>query len=664
MIRLPLHALAVPAFALSMMAGCASEEAPELATFENCDQLDTWLTASARKEIDYVSPPGMFFNDVGVGGAERATVATNDSAGGVPPAEPQGAGSYSSTNVQVDGVDEADFVKNDGRHIYMLDNGGLNILEARPAKELGHLSRTLLEGQPGSLYFDGEDRVVVFSQIWNGQSLSPESGGRALTVSDQEWDPVTKLTFLDVSDRSAPALTRELYVQGTLRTSRRVGNKVHVVLTDYLQDRYQVWSDNEFADWRAVQRNALSKLGARDWIPDFSDHRLSGDSWHVSTGNLTRCTDVYRPVNRTDLQFTSVLTLDLDDDSSLDTIGLLARADTVYSTADTLYFAMAEWDNGPFRSFDGSVDSRLHKFNLEEDGPVYTASGVIPGTLLNQFSMGEHDGFLRVATSDRNLDEVSSGVYVMGQEGTRLDPVGAVTGIAPGETIFSARFEGERGYIVTFERIDPLFTFDLSDPRDPTIMGELEVTGFSNYLHPLGDDHLLAVGEEVSVDGFSWEGLQISLFDISDFSDPLLADREVVPGMGWSEAQYNHHAFTFYEPYGVLSIPVQRWDGSDDWPDSALALFDVDVEAPDPLVPLAEIDHGSWLYEFGGFEVWEDAQWCNQVRRTIFMDDVVFVVSDFGIQATTLGDPGSEYTGWISPNSQCNWGFWGAPMAM
>lgn len=661
MTRSPIPFLALSS-ALALLPACDSEDAPELATFENCDQLDAWLTASARKEIDYVSPPGMYYAD-GAGGAERATLATNDAGGGMPPAEPQGATNFSSTNVQVDGVDEADFVKNDGRHIYMLDSSGLNIIAAGPIKHLTELSRTELEGQPSSLYFDGEDRVVVFSQIWNGQDVSPVSGG-GLVVAEQEWDPVTKMTFLDVTDRAAPEVTRELYVQGTLRTSRRVANKVHVVLTDYLSDRYQVWSDNPFADWRAVQRNALGKLGARDWIPDFSDHRRSDDGWRVRSGNVARCTDVYKPVNRTELQFTSVLTLDLQDPEALDSIGVLARADTVYSTADTLYFAMAEWDYGPFRSIDGSVDSRLHKFNLADDGPVYTASGLIPGTLLNQFSMGEHDGFLRVATTDWNRDEVSSSVFVMGQEGTRLDAVGAVTDIAPGETIFSARFEGDRGYVVTFEQIDPLFTLDLADPTDPRILGELEVTGFSNYLHPLGDDHLLAVGEEVSADGFSWEGLQISLFDVSDFTDPLLADRAVVPGMGWSEAQYNHHAFTFYEPYGVLSIPVQRWNEGDDWPDSALALFDVDVDAPDPLVPLVEIDHGGWLYEVGGQELWEQAQWCNQVRRTIFMDDLVFVVSDFGIQATTLADPRASHSGWLATRNECNWGFWGAPMAL
>ncbi len=111
-------------------------------------------------------------------------------------------------------------------------------------------------------------------------------------------------------------------------------------------------------------------------------------------------------------------------------------------------------------------------------------------------------------------------------------------------------------------------------------------------------------------------------------------------------------------------MAVGRWNEGDGWPDTALELYEIDVDAPEPLVPLVEIDHGGWLCEVGGQELWEQAQWCNQVRRTIFMDDLVFVVSDFGIQATTLADPRASHSGWLATRNECNWGFWGAPMAL
>jgi uncharacterized secreted protein with C-terminal beta-propeller domain len=641
------------AAALALSACSEEEAAPELETFADCEALDTWLDTSASTQVNYV------YGGWGVPVATRGGEVMEDAGGAAPPSAPQDLGTsgsngdsrtYSSTNVQVDGVDEADLIKNDGEHIYLVDASGLNILNAWPPTQVHSLSRTEIEGSPMSLFFDGLDTVVVFSQLW-GESARPVSGGE-FSVGDVAWDSSTKITVLDVSDRAAPVVEREIYAQGDLRASRRVGDRVHVVLTDYLYDRWE--PQGSYNNYLYAQRQALKNIGAGEWIPNLSDHRRSGEGWTVTSGDATRCTDVYKPSNRTDLQFTTVLSfVPADVDSELQTVGVIARADTVYATADSLYFGMSEYESGPFPSLDGSLDSSLHKFRLTDDGPVYTASGKVPGTMLNQFSMDEHDGFLRIATTDWSDERVSNSVHVLEQQGTTLDVVGSVTGIEPDESIYAARFDGDRGYIVTFRQIDPLFTFDLSDPRDPKLVGSLEVTGFSNYLHPFGDDRLLAVGEEITAQG-SVEGLQVSVFDVSDFADPRLEDRTVVLGQGWSEAQYDHHAFTFYEPEHTLALPIQRW-GTDEFPEASLALFRVDEDAADILVPLEEVDHGDWLLAAGGTQLAEEARWCSQVRRSVFVGNFLYVVSNFGIQIVHL-DSGRTMDGWLVPEPQCWWG--------
>lgn len=628
---------------LALLVGCtAAEDNPELQRFADCAELNTWMRTSARRQVEFRGD--VYGSPVLRGGGAEPAMA-EDSASG-----------WSTTNVQIDGVAEADFVQNDGEHVFVLDATGLSILDAWPVETMAEVGRVTLEGTPDSLYFDGGDLAVVFSTVWNAAAASPASGA-TLASEDWErrwsWDPITKITVLDVTDRAAPTVERELYLDGALRTSRRVGDRVTMVLTNDQRDVYEPLRSSPFpGSYKLAQLSRIDHAAPEDWVPRLQDNRLEAD-WVTEEGPLTRCEDVYRPDVRTDLVATSVVQLDLSDPlGALQTASVFTRADTVFATADSLYVAMAEWDNGPFRSLDGSLDSRVHKFDLTGDAPVYTASGLVPGTLLNQFSMDEHDGFLRVATTDVTGPETVNGVFTLEQLGSRLVVAGALTGIAPGETIFAARFLDDQGFVVTFEQIDPLFTLDLSDPRAPQIVGELEVTGFSNYLHPLPDGRLLAVGEEVSASGTEWLGLQVSLFDTSDFANPALEDRALVAGQGWSEAQYDHHAFNYFAQESALALPVQRWQA--EFPQDVLAVFRVDPGADDPLLALGEVDYSGWLQtQLDDQDSWA---WCAQARRSVFLDDRLLTISPLGVVATALDDLATPLGGWVSASPSCGGG--------
>jgi hypothetical protein len=658
-------ALLGAAVLLGTVFGCApGEGSPELERFESCSELETWIRASAVKDIDFVYPPsigipGAFPTDMAMedsGGARNTSAPAADGAAGGLGTSVQGESgnrSWSSTNVQEDGVDEADFVKNDGDYIFVLDKSGLSVLDAWPAEDLHEVARVEIEGTPSSLYFDAVDKVVVFSTLPNA-TPEPDSGAGDFDTPgpvENWWDPVTKVTVYDVSDRAAPTLVREAYFDGNLRSSRRVGDKIHVVMSNYLGDFYSSALSSSKADARQVVRESLHT----DWLPRLQDNVKTSDGWVTAEGPLTRCTDVYRPNIRTELYFAGVVTIDLaNPEAELTSVGVFTRADTIYASTDSLYLAMAEYEQGPFRSLDGSTDSRIHKLDISAAATTYTASGRVNGTLLNNFSMGEYDGHLRVATTvwtDRpgpQGGETTNNVYVVEQDQTALVTVGSVEGLAPGESIYAVRFMGDKGYVVTFEQIDPLFTIDLSDPRSPEVMGELEVTGFSNYLHPMGDDHLIAVGEEIGANGWEQFGLQVSLFDVSNFSDPQLADREIVEANGWSEAQYDHHAFTWYGDHEILALPVSRWEYDSNENSSGLVMYRITEQEGIEL--LGEVDHTAYLPGS------DDDGWyygCNNVRRSIFIEDYVFAVSNMGIQVAMAETPDATVAGLLYDDGGC-----------
>ena len=304
----------------------------------------------------------------------------------------------------------------------------------------------------------------------------------------------------------------------------------------------------------------------------------------------------------------------------------------LYASGTTLYLVQPgwtrtwDWDPHPERT------TVIHAFDLDPDSeqPVsYAAVGEVPGYTFDQFALSEHEGHLRVATQDGwwwTGDE-GSRVTVLARNDRDLSAVGSLPGIAPGERLYAVRFVGDVGFAVTFEQIDPLFTIDLSDPTTPVILGELEVTGYSTYLHPVGEDQLLALGLEIDPNGIIVEGLSVSWFDVSDLEAPTLFDRLVFSGHGWSwsEALYDHHAITYHRD--VLSFPRYRWTDIPGW-ESSLTV--VDAVPGQPLLHLGDISHD----DLGSPDSY------NRLRRSVVIEDWLYSISDAGVKVTPLRDPG------------------------
>jgi len=320
---------------------------------------------------------------------------------------------------------------------------------------------------------------------------------------------------------------------------------------------------------------------------------------------------------------------------------IVGAADMVYSDADTLVIAARSW-SGYATTMSESLDkspvsqvyTHLHAFDLTSDPaqPHYTASGTVPGSILNQFSLDIHNGYLRVATTD---DRVISGneywwntervnhVFVLGTEGDSLTEVGSVRDLAPDERIYSARFLGDRGYLVTFRQVDPLFVLDLANPSAPTVLGELKIPGFSEYMHPLDENHLLTIGQ----DG----GLALQIFDVTNPVSPKQKHKYVFSKedmYGYSEAQSNHKAFNYYAPHKLLAFPFVGWGYSNGSMRSSLELFDIDKDKG--ISRRGSIDHsalfGNEYGYYGSCGVYDA-----HVRRGLFLGNFVYSISYGGV---------------------------------
>jgi hypothetical protein len=572
---------------------------------------------------------------------------------------------YSTTNVQEAGVDELDLVKTDGLHLFIASDRGLQIVKSWPIDETELLATINFSGWLRGLFLV-DDQLAVFEDYWD----------------ELDYRTLTRVHLVDVSNPDDPAITRTVSYEGWLTDARLVDGDVYAVLNQWIELPEDLWTavwdedldlpeiawdapEEERTAAEAEARAILAPIVAEhigdmpvsDLLPLWDDGLGAGDKV------LLGCDQIYAPDNVSHLAMMSVIRLDPVDGSTGAT-GLLGDGWTIYASLANLYVAQTSWW---WWGWQEEGVSHIHQFELHGDGaPSYEGSGEVKGWLYDQFAMSEHQGFLRVVSTDfrwfgleTEAAAPANHITVLHNEDGALAEVGHVGGIAPGEQIQAARLLGDKGYIVTFEQTDPLFTVDLSDPTSPEIVGELQMPGFSAYLHPIDGDHLLAVGMSGLQDG-TLTGLAINLFDVSDFANPMLADQlSLSPPAGdgwswsWSEAMWDHHAFTYHRE--TLTIPAyfEQWDAETGTYGGFSGAVSLHATAADGITELGRIDHRDLVeesvclydrwYDWGESACsWESGFWYAQVRRSVVIEDNLFTISDYGIKVTDLADPGVE----------------------
>lgn len=511
------------------------------------------------------------------------------------------------TNVQVEGVDEADLVETDGEFLYMIAGRELVIIDIRDPENLAVASRVQLGETPTGIYLTGDRLTLVTASSSNTSGLTPIVWRGVGYWPSAERSTVT-VTVLDISDHEAPTQVEKTEIDGSLVSSRMVDGELRLVTQQanygYLPSpRYTALpTEGEtgavqptpvegvftIAFWNPLpmtyQYESLQEYIDRvvaEWAPMV--RTLSVDGEVITETPLIDPTKFEKPAHPFDHNLsssrqnvrTTIATFNVLDDAAgpADTETIRTHgATTIYADGDNLYV----FQNLPTINSNGvwlthvflPPTTQVTKFSFGDDGAIHQdAKGTFSGTLLNQFAIDEHEGYLRVVTTN-NFSQAGQALSVLEQQGDKLVVVGSVSGLAPNETLHSVRFNGDTAYLVTFRNVDPLFVVDLSDPEAPVVTGELKIPGYSEYLQPIGENHLLGIGRGANEQNGMFEELQISIFDVTDGGAPLLAHRYSVEGgrsttttatgNRWMAGDGDHHAVAFYEDAGILTLPIQN----------------------------------------------------------------------------------------------------------
>jgi uncharacterized secreted protein with C-terminal beta-propeller domain len=562
-------------------------------------------------------------------------IAEDSSAGGA-------KADYSETNIQVAGVDEADIVKTDGEFIYTLTKSRLIIAHAYPPAEAQILSETEIEGfSPQEMFIHG-NRVIVFGFTHSGGYKDyPEMEYMIYPY----YESTATVKVFDISDKANPREERNLDFEGSYVTSRKIGSQVYFVINS--RPNYQI----------------LEQGG--NVIPVYRDS-TAGEDFKP----LCNCVDVgyFEPVIPE--TFITVVSFDVSNpDFEVKKETILGSGENVYTSQENMYIAETFYPQRAVYeiAMDVQIGSKtqqkaeeelkeleittnIHKFSLG-DGFSYIGNMQAPGSVLNQFSMDEYNNHFRIATTRGSWggwfsggSESSNSIYIFDSS---LEMVGSIEDIAPGETIYSARFMGDRGYMVTFKKIDPFFVIDLSDPTNPKILGKLKIPGYSDYLHPYDENHIIGIGKEAveAKEGdFAWfQGIKMAVFDVTDVSNPVEMHKIVIGDRGTdSDALHDHKAFLFDREKQLLVIPILL------------------AEIKDKSYPQQYGDYiyqGAYVYTLtleNGFELRgrvthyeEDDVFLksgyyfrgdNSVRRALYIGENLYTVSDSKIKINSLGD--------------------------
>lgn len=515
---------------------------------------------------------------VSAGGLDEAAGADGD-----------GSDTFSGTNVQVEGVDEPDIVKTDGQRVLAITGNRLVYVdiddEGRAGERRG--SVTLADESNGTYVYGQEllmsgDRAFVVANIEGGAVLPTapviDDGDAETEFVDDPIPtepfpgefystPRTVVIEVDLSDPDDLRIANSLTVDGRYVTARSIGDTARLVVSTSPNQLDFLFPSNPGSEERAAEANRelVRETTLEDWVPTYT---LSTGNGGDETGSLVNCDGIHAPAEFAGFDMLSVLTLPMDESlgSPTATTSVMATGDTVYSSEDRMYISTNEWvpptlDDQERGIWEETYQTGIHRFSLPAgDAARYEASGTVDGHLLNQFSMHDQDGTFFVATTTGtpwSSEGSESQIVSMQPNEDRLEQIGIVGGIGKGEQIFSVRYVQDTAYVVTFRQTDPFYVVDLSAPTDMVVRGELKIPGVSTYLHPISDSLVIGVGQEGTDEG-RLTGSKVSLFDVSDPSDPRELDVWTLPNSN-SDAEFDHRAFLWWAPTSTAVLPLVSW---------------------------------------------------------------------------------------------------------
>ncbi len=643
-----------------------NDDQTQLKKFSSVDELKSYLKESADMG-------GSFY---GYSGSFSVNTRTIDSSESISGPTAMKSTEYSTTNIQVDGVDEADTIKNDDKYIYTISGNNITIIDAHPADSAKIVSKTEVNGTPSQIFVN-KDRLIVFVK----ENYAYPYYGEAVGITKSSFVPnynsqKTMVNIYDIKDRSNPMLEKEYSLDGYYYNSRMIKNYVYTITNQAVYDFENPSIPDSVYRCTGGENEMMPKASKPScfnlWYfdrPDSSHQFTIITSINIETGEqeskvfvLGNSQTLYVSKDNIYVTYTRSLTILDFLDKMIDGINpLLPKniGNRVNEIKESSLFSNSEKMSAMVRVVDNytktlSPEQRLefqkkmenktlelqeelakemektiiHKISINNGKIEYITQGEAPGNVLNQFSMDEYNGYLRIATTTDNWRTASKNhVYVLDKT---LKIVGKLEDLAKGERIYSVRFLGDKGYMVTFRQIDPLFVIDLA-PTNPKVLGFLKIPGVSDYIHPYDETHIIGLGRDATEQG-RIKGLKLALFDVSNVENPKEISSFIIGESGtYSEAIYDHKAFLFSKAKNLLVIPASVTENNTYNAFQGAYVFNINIE--DGIHLKGRITHENKTTENKYYY-----EYLSQVSRSLYIGNVLYTVSKKMIKANDLED--------------------------
>lgn len=469
---------------------------------------------------------------------------------------------FSTTNVQVKGVDEPDIIKTDGRRVFTISGNIFSVVEVMKNGTTGRrVGKLTLPSYPEEMLIEGNYVVVIGYEynykrpVYRRYKKDPSYGESALVFYQ-----------INVNNNRKPRLVSKLYLEGNYVSSREVDGTIRVVMrfsplsSIWLYYPYGKYTKAMTEKWN---REIIQYSQPGNWLPTYILQVNKGRQYgaYVTCGEVYYSPDVF-----SGFDILTVVTIPLNKLMVPKTsAGVVSDADKVYATKTKMYVTTSEFhfddvsDNSA--RWGANYKTSIHQFGLSNNGASYIASGRITGSVIDQFAMSEYNGNFFIATTDgapwwgnRDLSASKVTSFKTIKETKTMMKLGEVGNLGLGERIYAVRFRGDVAYVVTFRETDPLYIIDISNPRKMRAVGELKIPGFSSYLHVVSPDRLLGVGQEATLTGRT-TGTKVSLFDVSDVTKPKELSTWTLSG-AYSNVEWDHRAFLYWRKLRLAVMPV------------------------------------------------------------------------------------------------------------
>ena len=505
----------------------------------------------------------------------------------------------SETNTQVKNVDEADIVKVDDRYIYYVSERKIVIIDAQSpdtSEKIAEINYKETNFEPREIYVKDKKLIVIGNEVIENVAITD-------IATTTDFKPKSGIIIYDISNIKEPQEVRRVMVEGNYISSRMIENSIYFVANKYIYSS-------------GILRKQLEDLDENEYKPVYQDTAVSQEEKCINYDSIY-CLD-----GTQDASYLMLAGLNIDSDEDADIRTFLGAGQYIYSSEKNMYIATNKTIYGEGYELIGGT-THILKFGLKNGKFTFRAEADVDGQVNNQFSMDENGDIFRIATTTSlwYIDEnTSNNLYILND---KLEEVGKIEGFAKEEKIYSVRYVGDKAYVVTFKQTDPLFVIDLSVPSNPQILGELKIPGYSTYLHPYDETHLIGFGYDTKEDGtrVTTNGLKMAMFDISDLNNPkelfkiAIGDSEYT----YSELLYNHKSLLFSKEKNIIAFPLYSSSGGKT--NSRAAIYEIDLNEGFSLK--GEIANINMKYD-------------ENVKRIVFVNNTYYTLSNSIVKAADM----------------------------